>query len=80
MPYKPRNGDQKSYEAIVMDNGSLQVLGRSFSSPSYAALFGIQDAGSSRSTVNGWIAWKLENRSSLADIRDSLLSDGNGQT
>ena len=63
-----------------MDDGSLQVLGRSFSSPSYAAVFGIQDAGSSRSTVNGWIAWKLENGATLADLRDELLTNGNAQT
>ena len=78
MPYKPRNGDQKVYEAFVQDDGSLQVLGRSFSAPSYAALFGIQDAGSSRSTVNGWTAWRLDDGSTLADIRDRLLSNGNG--
>ena len=78
MPYKPRNGEQKVYEAFVQDDGSLQVLGRSFSAPSYAALFGIQDAGSSRSTVNGWTAWRLDDGSTLADIRDRLLSNGNG--
>lgn len=77
MPYKPRNGEQKVYEAFVQDDGSLQVLGRSFSAPSYAALFGIQDAGSSRSTVNGWTAWRLDDGSTLADIRDRLLSNGN---
>lgn len=80
MPYKPRNGDQKSYEAFVMDDGSLQVLGRSFSTPSYAAIFGIQDAGSSRSTVNGWTAWRLNNGSTLADLRDKLLANGNSQS
>ncbi len=80
MPYKPRNGEQKTYEAFVMEDGSLQVLGRSFSSPSYAAVFGIQDAGSSRSTVNGWTAWRLENGSTLADIRDELLANGNDES
>ncbi|TWT74752.1 restriction system modified-DNA reader domain-containing protein [Allorhodopirellula solitaria] len=79
MRYKPRNGDQKIYEAFVQDDGSLQVLGRSFSAPSYAALFGIQDAGSARSTVNGWTAWRLDDGSTLADIRDRLLSNRIGQ-
>jgi len=80
MRYKPRNGDQKTYEATVLEDGSLEVLGRSFSAPSYAALFGIQDAGSSRSTVNGWTAWKLDNGSTLADMRDRLLGNGNAQS
>ena len=78
MPYKPRNGDHTTYEAQVMDDGSLEVLGRSFSSPSYAAVFGIQHAGSLRSTVNGWTAWRLENGSTLSDIRDRYLESGNG--
>ncbi|XVJ68000.1 MAG: hypothetical protein HEQ40_18145 [Lacibacter sp.] len=54
MAYKPRNGQPKRYEALILDDGSLEVLGQSFSSPSYAALAGIQDAGSDRKTVNGW--------------------------
>ncbi len=61
MAYKPRNGQPKRYEAIVLDDGSLEVLGQSFSSPSYAALAGIQDAGSDRKTVNGWTSWKNSN-------------------
>ncbi|QDS99041.1 hypothetical protein HG15A2_23300 [Adhaeretor mobilis] len=78
MPCKPRNREQKVYEAFILDDGLLQVLGRSFSAPSYAALFGIQDAGSSRSTVNGWTAWRLGDGCTLADIRDQWLSDGDG--
>ncbi|TWU42932.1 hypothetical protein Q31b_19650 [Novipirellula aureliae] len=78
MKYKPRNGDQKSYEAIVLEDGSLEVLGRTFSAPSYAALFCIQDAGSPRSTVNGWTAWRLDNGSTLADIRERLLANDDG--
>ena len=53
MVYKPRNGQQKRYEATVLEDGSLELLGQQFSSPSYAALAGIQDAGSDRKTVNG---------------------------
>lgn len=76
MPYKPRNGDQKVYEATIVADGSLNVMGRTFFAPSYAALFGIQDAGSSRSTVNGWTAWRLDDGSTLADIRDRFLANG----
>lgn len=74
MAYKPRNGQPKRYEAIVHDDGSLEVLGQSFSSPSYAALAGIQDAGSDRKTVNGWTSWKNSNNKTLAELRDQLLN------
>jgi hypothetical protein len=70
MVYKPRNGTPKSYEAIVLDDGSLELLGQQFSSPSYAALAGIQDAGSDRKTVNGWITWKNSYGKTLADLRN----------
>lgn len=74
MPYKPRNGQPKKYEATVLEDGSLELLGQQFSSPSYAALAGIQDAGSDRKTVNGWTSWKNLKNKSLADLRDQLLN------
>jgi hypothetical protein len=74
MVYKPRNGQQKKYEALVLDDGSLEVLGQTFSAPSYAALAGIQDAGSDRKTVNGWTSWKTSSGKSLAELRDKLLN------
>jgi len=80
MPYKPRNGEQKQYEAIVLESGELEVMGRRFAAPSYAALFGIQDAGSSRSTVNGWRVWRVDSGESLADLRDRLIKQNETQT
>lgn len=74
MIYKPRNGQQKRYEATVLEDGSLEVLGQQFSSPSYAALAGIQDAGSDRKTVNGWTSWKNNKNRTLADLREQLLN------
>ncbi|MBS1559007.1 MAG: hypothetical protein JST69_09815 [Bacteroidetes bacterium] len=74
MIYKPRNGQQKRYEAIVLEDGSLELLGQHFSSPSYAALAGIQDAGSDRKTVNGWTSWKNNQNKTLADLRGQLLN------
>ena len=75
MPYKPRNGEPTLYEAIVLEDGSLEVLGRVFSAPSYAALFGIQDSGSTRSSVNGWIAWRLDDgATTLAEVRERFLA------
>lgn len=74
MLYKPRNGQQKRYEATILEDGSLDVLGQTFSSPSYAALAGIQDAGSDRKTVNGWTSWKTQDGQTIADLRDKLLN------
>lgn len=74
MTYKPRNGQQKQYEAIILDDGSLEVLGQTFSSPSYAALAGIQNAGSDRKTVNGWTSWKTFRNKTLAELRDEFLN------
>ncbi len=73
MTYGPRGGEKRRYEAIVTDNGSLDVLGKMFSAPSYAALLCVQDAGSSRNTVNGWISWKTASGQTLADLRETLL-------
>ncbi len=74
MIYKPRNGQQKKYEAAVLEDGSLELLGQQFSSPSYAALAGIQDAGSDRKTVNGWTSWKNSSNKTLAELREQLLN------
>ncbi len=73
MDYKPRNGEQKQYSALVHDDGSLELLGQKFSSPSYAALAGIQDAGSDRQTVNGWTSWKTKEGNLIADLREEYL-------
>ncbi|WP_133256810.1 DUF4357 domain-containing protein [Hymenobacter edaphi] len=73
MYYKPKNGIQKKYEAIVHEDGSLSILGQLFSSPSYAALAGIKDAGSDRQTVNGWTSWRTAEGISLYDLREKLM-------
>ncbi|MDZ7690379.1 MAG: hypothetical protein U5K69_04390 [Balneolaceae bacterium] len=73
MDYRPRNGEQKRYTALIHDDGSLELLGQKFSSPSYAALAGIQDAGSDRQTVNGWTSWKTKEGKLLADLREEYL-------
>ena len=73
MEYKPRRGDKKRYEAYLNDDGTINMLDQNFSSPSYAALAGIQDAGSDRKTVNGWTSWKNEQGRTLADLREKYL-------
>lgn len=74
MPYRPRNGQPKRYEATILDDGALSLLGQVFGSPTYAALAGIIDAGSTRQTVNGWTSWRTMDGKSLAEIREQYLN------
>lgn len=74
MEYKPRQGNKKRYEAEIQEDGALEVLDQVYSSPSYAALAGIQDAGSDRNTVNGWTSWKTDAGETLAEIRERFLN------
>lgn len=74
MHYKPKHGVQKKYEAVLHADGSLTVLGQTFSSPSYAALAGIKDAGSDRQTVNGWTSWRTDTGQTLSELREQFLS------
>lgn len=75
MVYKPRGGERRQYEAMVTAEGAIELLGKSFTAPSYAALLGIQDAGSDRDTVNGWVTWKTVEGRTLAELRDHLVSN-----
>lgn len=75
MDYKPRHGSKKIYEADVLEDGALKVLDQIYSSPSYAALAGIKDAGSDRNTVNGWTSWKTDTGETLTDIRERFLNN-----
>jgi hypothetical protein len=67
------HGKGKYYDAVVQDDGSLQVLGKSFSNPVYAALYAVQDAGSDRKTIDGWTSWKNSKDLTLSDLRDEYL-------
>ena len=74
MSYKPRTGEErKEYKALVDEDGNFHVLGEKYSSPSYAALAGLQDAGSDRKTVNGWTSWRTIGGKTLADLRQEYL-------
>ncbi len=73
MSYKPRNGKARRYDAIILEDGSLELLGQQFSSPSYAALAGIQNAGSDRRTVNGWTSWRNSDNKTIAELREQFL-------
>lgn len=73
MKYKPRKGESRTYEGIVGADGGITLLGKTFSSPSYAAVYGIQDAGSDRKTVNGWTSWRCSGGEYLGELREEFL-------
>jgi hypothetical protein len=73
MTYGPKNTERKTYTGTLQDDGSIEVLGNYFTSPSYAALYVVQDAGSNRRAVYGWTMWKTINGESLADLREQYL-------
>jgi hypothetical protein len=73
MIYGPRGGTRRSYSAEVSSDGDIVADGRSFSAPSYAALYFIQLAGSQRATVNGWTSWKVDDGRTLADLRAEYI-------
>ena len=73
MEYKPSQGAKHKFEAEILADGNITVMDRIFGTPSYAALAGIQHAGSDRKTVNGWTSWKTEYGETLAALRERFL-------
>ena len=81
MSYKPRGASaRQNFTATITEDGAIVVDGRSYSAPSYAALYCIQKAGSTRNTVNGWISWKTKDDRWLADLRTEYLKASGRQT
>lgn len=74
MNYKPKSGQLKKFEGKILEDGSIELFGKTFNSPSYAALVAIQTAGSDRKTINGWTTWKNIGGQTIADLRDKLLN------
>jgi hypothetical protein len=79
MGWKPRNGDKRVFEGLVRAGGEIEVLGKPFTSPSYAAVYALQSAGSNRSTENGWVKWKTEGGVLLSILREQYLDSLDGQ-
>jgi hypothetical protein len=77
MNYNPRGGNRKKYEANVLGDGSLELLGQRFSSPSSAAVAAIQDAGSNRETENGWRVWETKDGRSIDELRKEYSKSRN---
>lgn len=75
--YKPRNRERKNFEAEISTDGTLLVLGNEFSSPSYAAVYCMQNVGSKRKTVNGWTSWRNKSGNFIAVLRDKLVKQLN---
>lgn len=73
MTWKPRNGDKRQFEGIVKSSGEIEVLGKPFASPSFAAIYALQSGGSNRTTENGWIKWKTESGALLSALREQYL-------
>jgi hypothetical protein len=73
MAWKPRNGDKRVFEGTINEDGEIDVLGKSFASPSYAAVYAMQSAGSNRTTENGWLRWKTSDGTLLSGVRDQYL-------
>ena len=83
MAWKPRNGDQKIFEGTIQDGGEIQVFGKNFASPSYAAVYALQSSGSKRTTENRWVKWKTKDGTLLAELREQFLQSslkGDGAT
>jgi len=74
MTYKPKGGERRIFTAVVRENGDLEVLGTTYSSPSYAAVACIQSAGSARKTANGWTIWRTPKNETLAQVRERVLN------
>jgi len=72
-PYKPRHGEKTQFEAQLSTDGTLLVLGKEFSSPSYAAVYCMQSVGSKRKTINGWIAWRDKMGAPIFELREKLV-------
>jgi hypothetical protein len=75
MKYGPKSGEKKICEGTVGEDGSITVLGRTFPSLSYAAIYAIQSTGSKRKTVNGWTSWKNSEGLLLAELRTKFLKN-----
>src|SRR5690606_6047666 len=65
----PRPGDWQTAEAVVRDDGRLDVQGQVFDTPSGA---GKHVKGA---VTNGWWFWRLEDGRKLADVRAAFRGE-----
>lgn len=74
MPYRPRGGDPTEFEATVLSTGAMEVLGKTFSAPSYAGTYCTKKA------CNGWTAWRTAENLKLDDLRQKFLAQDDAIT
>ncbi len=72
--------NRKPYNAVVLENGSIETEGEVFTSLSYASNHILELAGSRRKTSNGWRCWKNSRGEQLIDVRARYLKSGAGST
>jgi hypothetical protein len=73
MEWKPRSGDRKVFDGTILSNSEIEVFGKPFASPSYAAVYALQSAGSNRKTENGWVKWKNSDGKLLSELRERYI-------
>jgi len=66
LEYGPRGKPKQTFQGTIKKEG-IEVDGK-VSSPSYAAVYCIQKAGSPRKTANGWLMWKTKEGKYLNDL------------
>jgi len=75
LEYGPRGKPKQTFQGIVKKDG-IEVDGNVYS-PSYAAVYCIQKAGSPRKTANGWIMWKTKEGEYLGDLYKQIADEAN---
>jgi hypothetical protein len=66
LEYGPRGKPKQTFQGTIKKEG-IEVDGKTYS-PSYAAVYCIQKAGSPRKTANGWLMWKTKEGKYLNDL------------
>jgi hypothetical protein len=72
LDYGPRGKAKKQWKGILRKDG-VEIDGK-IMSLSAAAVYCIQQAGSPRSTANGWIMWKTEDGTYLSEFYNKVFS------
>jgi tetratricopeptide (TPR) repeat protein len=74
MTWGPRGGEKRVFEGTIAASGEIELLGKRFTSPSNAAVYALQSAGSDRPTANGWAEWTTGDGEPLSKLRERLLT------
>jgi hypothetical protein len=75
LEYGPRGKPKQAFQGTVKKEG-IEIDGKVYS-PSYAAVYCIQKAGSPRKTANGWIMWKTAEGKYLNELYQQIAYEAN---